>query len=191
VKGDCPFLQPKQKIYFCPTLQCIYHGGTVALDLDTAEDAIQLIGFYIGQKLYGADILSIQEILRNPGVASSEDCPRFLEGAIEVRGESIPMVDMKRRFSGVTEGSDALGQWVLVTPVGERKAAYAVDGVTRILKLSKSDILPAPDLILSEMRSQYIRGVYNSEFGLLIVLDLDRILSADEIKTLGKWTPNR
>jgi purine-binding chemotaxis protein CheW len=190
VKGDCLFFQPKQKLYFCQTLQRTYHGGTVALDLNTAEDAIQLIGFYIGQKLYGADILSIQEILRSPAIASSEDCPQFLEGAIEVRGESIPLVNMKRRLSGVTDGSEALGQWALVASAGEKKAAYAVEAVTRILKLSKSDILPAPDLILSGMHSQYIRGVYNSEFGLLIVLDLDRILSADEIKTLGKWTPN-
>jgi purine-binding chemotaxis protein CheW len=161
----------------------------VALDLNTTEDAIQLIGFYIGQKLCGADILSVQEILRNPAISSSEDCPQFLEGAIDVRGESIPLIDLKRRLSGATDGSEALGEWVLIAPVGGGKAAYAVDAVTRILKLSKSDILPAPDLILSGLRSQYIRGVYNSEFGLLIVLDLDRMLSADEIKTLGKWTP--
>lgn len=163
----------------------------MALDLNTTEDAVQLIGFYIGQKLCGADILSIQEILRNPAISSSEDCPQFLEGAIELRGESIPLIDLKRRLSGVTDGNEARGEWVLIATVGERKAAYAVDAVTRILKLSKRDILPAPDLILSGLRSQYIRGVYNSEFGLLIVLDLNRMLSADEIKTLGKWTPNR
>lgn len=162
----------------------------MALDLNTTEDAVQLIGFYIGQKLCGADILSIQEILRNPAISSSEDCPQFLEGAIELRGESIPLIDLKRRLSGVTDGNEARGEWVLIATVGERKAAYAVDAVTRILKLSKRDILPAPDLILSGLRSQYIGGVYNSEYGLLIVLDLDRILSADEIKTIRKWTPN-
>ena len=162
----------------------------MALDLDTTEDAVQLIGFYIGQKLCGADILSVQEILRNPAILSTEDCPQFIEGALEIRGDSIPLIDLKRRLSGGAAGSEALGEWVLIAPAGESKAAYAVDTVTRILKLNKSDILPAPDLILSGLRSQYIRGVYNSELGLLIVLDLHRILSADEIKTLGKWTPN-
>lgn len=162
----------------------------MALDLNTTEDTFQLIGFYIGRKLCGADILSVQEIIRNPAISSSEDCPQFIEGTIEVRGESIPLINLKRRLRGVTDGSEASGEWVLIAPVGGRKAAYAVDAVTRILKLGKSDILPAPDLILSGLRSQYIRGVYNSEFGLLIVLDLDRMLSADEIKTLGKWTPS-
>jgi purine-binding chemotaxis protein CheW len=182
--------EAKKKIpAFYSTLRRTYHGGTVALDLNTAEDAIQLIGFYIGRKLFGADIMSVQEILRDPAVSSSEDCPQFLEGTIDVRGESIPLIDLKRRLSGVTDGSEAFGQWVLIAPVGGRKAAYAVDAVTRIIKLNKNDILPAPDLILSKLRSQYIRGVYNSEFGLLIVLDLHRMLSADESKALGEWTP--
>jgi purine-binding chemotaxis protein CheW len=161
----------------------------VASDLDTTEDAVQLIGFYIGQKLCGADILSVQEILRNPAISSTEDCPQFIEGALELRGESIPLIDLKRRLSGGAAVNEVLGEWVLIAPAGKRKAAYAVDAVTRILKLSKSDILPAPDLILSGSHSHYIRGIYNSEFGLLIVLDLHRMLSADEIKALGKWTP--
>jgi purine-binding chemotaxis protein CheW len=162
----------------------------VALDLNTTEDAVQLIGFYIGQKLCGADILSVREILRNPAISSMEDSPQFIEGAVDLRGESIPLVDLKRRLSGGTAGDEAPGEWVLIAPAGETNAAYAVDSVTRILKLDKSDILPAPDIILSGLRSQYIRGVYNSESGLLIVLDLERMLSADEIKTLGKWTPH-
>lgn len=162
----------------------------MALDLNPTEDAVQLIGFYIGQKLCGADIMSVKEILRNPAISSSEDCPQFLEGAVELRGESIPLIDLKRRLNGVVDGSEALGEWVLIAPIGERKAAFAVDAVTRIFKISKSDILPAPDLILSGLRSHYIRGVYNSEFGLLIVLDLERMLSTDEIKRLEKWTPN-
>jgi purine-binding chemotaxis protein CheW len=162
----------------------------VTIELSTAEDAVQLIGFYVGNKLFGADILSITEILRNPTISPTQDAPQFIEGALNLRGDSVPLIDLKRRLSGGAAGDQAPGEWALVAPAGERKAAYAVDAVTRILKLSKHDILPAPDLILSGLRSQYIRGVCNAQNGLLIVLDLHRILSADEIKTLGKWTPN-
>jgi purine-binding chemotaxis protein CheW len=162
----------------------------VAIDLNTTEDTVQLIGFYIGQRLYGADVLAVKEILRNPVISTSENHPHFTEGAIELRGESIPLVDLKDRLGVGTAGQEAPGQWVLIASAGERKAAYAVDSVTRILKLNKGDILPAPDIILSGLRNQYIRGVYNSDNGLLIVLDLHRLLSADEIKALGKWTPH-
>lgn len=155
----------------------------MALDLNT-EDAVQLIGFYVGQKLCGADILSVREILRNPAVSPTENHPQLISGTIDLRGESIPLIDLKRRMSGTPAVSEETGEWVLVAPAGNRTAAYAVDSVTRILKLDKHDILPAPDLIVAGMRQQYIRGVVNSEFGLLIVLDLDRILSADEMKAL-------
>lgn len=162
----------------------------MAIDLNTTEDAVQLIGFYIGQKLCGAEVLAIKEILRNPIISTTENHPDFIEGVIELRGESIPLVDLKRRLGASTTGQEGAAEWVLIASAGERKAAYAVDSVTRILKLSKSDILPAPDIILSGLRSQYIRGVYNSDDGLLVVVDLHRMLSADEIKTLEKWTPH-
>lgn len=148
------------------------------------EDAVQLIGFYVGRKLCGADILSVREILRNPAVSPTANHPHLISGTIELRGESIPLIDLRRRMSGTAAMADETGEWVLIAPAGNRTAAYAVDSVTRILKLDKQDILPAPDLILAGMRQQYIRGVVNSEFGLLIVLDLDRILSVDEIKAL-------
>ncbi len=162
----------------------------MAIDLNTTEDAVQMIGFYIGRKLCGADVLAVKEILRNPVISTTENQPPFSEGVIELRGESIPLVDLKRRLGVSSAEEEAFGEWVLIVAVGERKAAYAVDSVTRILKLSKGDILPAPDIILSGLRNQYIRGVYNSDNGLLIVLDLHRMLSADEIKTLEKWNPH-
>ena len=158
------------------------------MELDTnKEDTLQLIGFYVGQKLFGADILMVREILRNPSIApAGGNLPGFVEGKLELRGESIPLVDLKQKMSGRQPEDELHGEWVIIAPAGNGVAAYAVDSVTRILKLRTDEILPAPDLILSGLRSQYIRGVYNSEYGLLIVLDLDRLLSVDEIKLLEK-----
>lgn len=153
--------------------------------LDTQkEDTIQLIGFYVGQKLFGADILAVREILRNPTITTTDDRPQFTAGNVEIRGESIPLVDLKQRMSSVGPIDENRGEWVLIAPAGAGTAAYAVDSVTRILRIGTDEILPAPDLILSGMRSQYIRGVCKSEFGLLIVLDLGQLLSAGEIKVL-------
>jgi purine-binding chemotaxis protein CheW len=157
----------------------------VALDTQK-EDTIQLIGFYVGQKLFGTDILTVREILRNPTITTADDCPQFIEGNIEIRGESIPLVDLKQRMSGGRPIDGNRGEWVLIASAGGHTAAYAVDSVTRIVKIEADEILPAPDLILSGLQSQYIRGVCNLEFGLLIVLDLGRLLSAGEIEALGE-----
>jgi purine-binding chemotaxis protein CheW len=66
---------------------------------------------------------------------------------------------------------------------------YRVDAVTRIMKISPGSILPAPDLMLAGLRSQYILGVCKTEMGLLIVANLVHLLEADEVEALKTLKP--
>lgn len=150
------------------------------------DDSVQLIGFYAGGKLFGVNILTIREILRDSSVEPVQNAPHFIEGNIRIRGEVIPVINLQKRL-GKTPTVDLPKQnWVLIATVGDRVLAFLVDSVTRILKIRVDSILPAPDLILSGLRSQYIQGVCNSELGMLIVLDLNRMLGVEEIKALKK-----
>lgn len=150
------------------------------------ENIIQLISFRAAGKLFGVNILAIREILRNASLEQIQDAPPFVAGGIRIRGAVIPAVDLKMRLgrsqpSGVSDRS-----WVLVSTVGNGDVGFLVDSVMRILKITPDAILPAPDLILSGLRSPYIQGVCNSEVGTLVVLDLSRMLVADEVKALQK-----
>jgi purine-binding chemotaxis protein CheW len=150
------------------------------------ENIIQLISFRAAGKLFGVNILSIREILRNASLEQIQDAPPFVAGGIHIRGSVIPAVDLKVRLgrsqpSGVSDRS-----WVLVSSVGNGDVGFLVDSVMRILKITPDAILPAPDLILSGLRSPYIQGVCNSDVGTLVVLDLSRMLVADEVKALQK-----
>ena len=150
------------------------------------EDIIQLIGFHAGGKLFGVNILAIREILRDASLESLQTAPPFVSGGIRIRGAVIPAVDLKKRL-GKPNPSDASDRsWVLIAHVGNGDVGFLVDSVTRILKVESEAILPAPDIILSGLHSQYIQGVCNSEVGMLVVLDLNRMLSVDEIKALQK-----
>ena len=150
------------------------------------DDSVQLIGFHAGGKLFGVNILSIREILRDSSIEAIQNAPPFIEGSVRIRGEVIPVINLKKRLGKAQPVDPSDQNWVLIATVGESVLAFLVDSVTRILKIRVDSILPAPDLILSGLRSQYIRGVCNSEFGMLVVLDLDRMLGADEIKELKK-----
>ncbi len=150
------------------------------------EEDVQLIGFYAAQKLYGADILSVREILRDPEVEPIEAAPGFVKGMVRLRGESIPIVNLKERLNIEAEQDAGDLVWVLIAKTEDRAIGYMVDAVTRILKIDLDAILPAPDLVLAGLRSQYIRGVCKSDLGLLVVLDLDRMLAEDEIKAIKK-----
>ena len=150
------------------------------------EDIIQLVGFGVGQKLYGADIYAVREIIRDPVVEMVEGGPPFIDGIVRLRGEIIPIVDLGHCLGKSQMTNAGNKQWVLIAKSSGMSVGYIVESVTRILKISANTILPAPELILAGLRSQYIRGVCNTERGLLVVLDLDRLLLDDEINALQK-----
>ncbi len=157
----------------------------MALSLDQ-ENIVQLIGFHVGPKLLGADILTIREILREPEVGEVIAAPRFVEGITQLRGQVIPIVNLGH-LMGVSPS--ALGDeksWVLVAQAGSRQAGYRVDSVTPILRVREDSILPAPDIILSGLRSKYIRGVTETQRGLLVVVDLERMLNGEEVAALDR-----
>jgi purine-binding chemotaxis protein CheW len=150
------------------------------------ENTIQLIGFRAGGKLYGVNILAIREILRKALLEPVQNAPPFVAGGIRIRGAVIPAVDLKNRLGKPHPSDTPDRDWVLIAHVGDDDVGFLVDSVTRIFKVESDDILPAPDLILSGLRSQYIQGVCNSEVGMLVVLDLNRMLAVDEMKALKK-----
>jgi purine-binding chemotaxis protein CheW len=152
------------------------------------DESVQLIGFYAGDRLFGVNILTVREILRDPSIEPIDDAPPFLIGCVRIRGEIIPLINLRQRLSNSLPVDTQGPVWVLIATVDDRVLAFVVDSVTRILRIQMDSILPAPDLILTGLRSQYIQGVCNSELGMLIVIDLARMLGADENKALRKTT---
>ena len=148
------------------------------------EDSIQLVGFHLGQKLYGTDILKVQEILREPPIETIDQSPGFIEGVVHLRGEPIPVINLRHRLGNPKESDSVERAWVMIANTGDITTGFMVDEVTRIIKITSDMILPAPDLILEGLRSPYIRGVCTTDVGMLVVLDFEGILAMDEISEL-------
>lgn len=153
---------------------------------ENKEDIVQLIGFYVGQKFFGTDILTVREILRDPVIQTVDHAPDSISGMVRLRGKTIPIVDLKRRLGDKSDAGKSDQKWVLIAQVGDMTLGFIADAVTRIFRIDPSSIFPAPELILSGMSTPYIRGVCESELGMLVVLELNRILTGDEIKALEK-----
>jgi len=153
--------------------------------LNNTEEIVQLIGFHVGEKFFGADILSVREILREPAIEVVDKAPEIIAGVIRLRGQTIPVVNLRQRLgsaSGEIEDGDPL--WVLITQIGDATLGLIADGVTRIFRIDPSTILPAPEIIVSGLATPYIRGVCESEMGMLVVLNFDRLFTADEISAV-------
>jgi purine-binding chemotaxis protein CheW len=148
------------------------------------EKAMQLVGFNIGSELFGVNILSVQEIIRTTPITPIPDSPDFIEGVINLRGNIIPVIDLRKRLNLLTEGFDRESLWIVILNVDNRVTGFIVDHVTQVLKINADVVKPAPDLVVAGLQSQYIKGVCKIDDRLLVLLDFNQILRVDEIKKL-------
>lgn len=162
-------------------------AGSYSTNRDDSEkeQLMQLVGFQIGKELFGVDILMVQEIIRQVSITAVPNSPDFVEGVINLRGDIIPVIDLRKRLDLYIK-KDHLNEhnWILILDINGRVTGFIVDKVTEVLKIEESAIEHAPDIIVKGLENQYIRGVVDIESKLLILLDFNRILLLDELKQL-------
>jgi purine-binding chemotaxis protein CheW len=148
---------------------------------------MQLVGFVLGNELFGVDILTVQEIIREIPITTIPDAPEFIEGVINLRGNIIPIIDLRKRLRlRKAEKKDASAIWIIILNINGRVAGFIVDLVTQVLKIELDTVKPPPEIVVAGLKSQYIRGVCKVDERLLILLDFNRILLVEEIKKLNE-----
>ncbi len=153
-------------------------------DQSEEEKLLQLVGFTIGKEQFGVDILMVQEIIRKAPITSIPDSPGFIEGVINLRGNIIPVIDLRKRLNLFYSKNQNDGSWIIILNIEKRVTGFIVDSVTEVLKIRKDTIKPPPDIVVAGLKSQYISGVCKLDKGLLILLNFNRILLVEEIKKL-------
>jgi purine-binding chemotaxis protein CheW len=145
-------------------------------------ELMQLVTFSIGDEEFGVDILKVQEIIRMMEITKVPRAPDFVEGVINLRGKVIPILDLRKRFGLVSRGHDKHTR-IIVIEINNMIVGFVVDSVSEVLRIPSSTVEPPPPVV-SGMESEYISGVGKLEDRLLILLDLDRLLSHEERETL-------
>lgn len=139
------------------------------------DDLIQLVTFRISEEEFGVDILSVQEIIRPIQITMVPHAATFIEGVINLRGKVIPVINMRTRFSLPSVEHDSNTR-IVVMEFDQKIVGILVDGVSEVLRIPSSTIEPAPPVVCG-VGSEYIRGVGRLADRLLILLDLDTLLS--------------
>jgi purine-binding chemotaxis protein CheW len=153
-------------------------------ELSEEDQLMQLVGFNIGTELFGVSILMVQEIIRSAPITTVPNSPDFIEGIINLRGNIVPVIDLRKRLNIYSEEMDYEKSWILILNVNDRVTGFIVDFVTKVLKIDENTVEPPPDIVVAGLESQYIRGVCKLNENLLILLDFNRILRIDEFKKL-------
>ncbi len=154
-------------------------------DREEKEQLMQLVGFTIGKEQFGVDILMVQEIIRSAPITSVPNSPDFIEGVINLRGNIIPVIELRKRLNLYRKENSAKDAWILILDIGGRVTGFIVDSVTKVLKIMESTIEPPPDVVMAGLANRYIKGVCDIGGSLLILLDFNRILMADELQQLS------
>lgn len=148
------------------------------------EGLVQLVGFNIADEKFGVDILMVQEIIRAAEITAVPNSPSFVEGVINLRGNIIPVIDLRKRLHLYQEQAQSRKSWVLILSIGDRVVGFVVDRVTEVIKIQDDTIEPAPDIVVTGLESQYIQGVCEIDGQLLVILDFDLVLFNEEQQLL-------
>lgn len=138
----------------------------------------QLVTFSLDAEEFGVDIMKVQEIIRIPPITRVPKAPRHIEGVINLRGNVIPVVNLRVRFGMGPEQETDLSR-IVVLQVNGKVFGVRVDGVSEVLWLRSEAIEPPPPVALG-MDANFIRGVGKISERLLILLNLEKLMGEDE-----------
>lgn len=149
---------------------------------DVRSGLSQIVSFRLASEEYGVDIMRAQEIIMPGQITRMPEVPDFICGLINLRGHVIPIVDLRKRF-GLTVKENDEHTRIIVVNVRSKTIGVVVDEVTEVLRINADQIEPPPSSIAG-VDHDYIRGLVKLEDKLLILLNIEQILSRDEQKTL-------
>jgi purine-binding chemotaxis protein CheW len=154
-------------------------SGVPATTADLLSQETQQVCFMLAGGEYGVDISLVKEIIK-PTMEPTPvpQSPFFVEGVIDLRGDIIPIIDLKKRF-GIQDNTQPTR--ILVIQILDIIVGFLVDSVTEVIRTTKSKIQDAPGKVVG-IDTEFIWGVTkrSSDSPLIMLLDIERILKLDE-----------
>ncbi len=144
-----------------------------------ASATLQFLTFALGAEEYGVEILKIQEIKGFSAITPLPNAPPYVKGVMNLRGTIVPIVDLRKKF-GMPEEAYTAFTVIVVVQVQGQIMGFIVDAVSEVLTVSETDIQPTPDLH-GQVDTTFLNGLAKTGEKLVILLDIDKVLTAGEI----------
>jgi purine-binding chemotaxis protein CheW len=132
--------------------------------------------FKIGVEIFGIGIEKVVEILKIQKIFTIPGLPEFLSGVISVRGNVVPVIDLRRRFGMQPSGKK---ERIIIVRYGKEKIGFLIDDVKEILSLSPEEIRTPPS-IFKGFKTEYLRGLGKHGESIIILLNTDSLLTSEE-----------
>jgi len=144
----------------------------------------EYLAFTLGQEEYGIDILRVQEIRGYEPVTRIANAPNFIKGVVNLRGIIVPVVDMRIKLNLGTPTYDQFTV-VIILSIAGRVVGMVVDSVSDVMTLTPEQVKPAPEMGTS-FDSDYLIGLGTLNERMLILVDIDKLMSSTEMGLIEK-----
>lgn len=148
----------------------------------SASQQLQLVSFTVGDELFAVDILRVQEINRMMALTKVPQSPPGVEGVINLRGRIIPVLDLRVQF-GFPQIEQSEQTRIIVIEIEGNTIGFVVDSVREVMRIPASIVEPSPQMG-SSIDSSYVSGVAKLDNQLLILLELENLLSPESLKNI-------
>lgn len=149
---------------------------------DQGEEHVVVV--QLDRERYGVLIQHVHEIIRMQEVTRIPRAPGFVEGVINLRGQVIPVIDLRRRF-GLEQAQQNGARRIVVVEMNGNRVGVVVDAVLEVMRIPESAVVP-PEEILAASHVAFLRGVAKQGDDLILLLDLQRVLDVGEQRALAE-----
>jgi purine-binding chemotaxis protein CheW len=160
------------------------HTKTGSSMTSSPSSALEFLSFTLGQEEYGIDIQKVQELRGYDTVTRIANAPEHIKGVVNLRGIIVPIIDMRIKFNLGVPTYDQFTV-VIILNIGGRVMGMVVDSVSDVITLKPEQIKPAPSMG-SVLDTEYLMGLGTLDERMLILIDLDRLMSSDEMGLIEK-----
>ncbi|PYF81774.1 MULTISPECIES: chemotaxis protein CheW [Marinomonas] len=161
--------------------------ATTSIALKSANQSedpmLQWVTFRLENEIYGVNVMQVKEVLRYSEIAPVPGAPNFVLGIIHLRGTVVTVIDTCQRF-GLPSGEITDATRIMILEVEGHVIGILVDAVSEVVYLRQSEIEPSPN-VGNDESSKFIQGVCHKNDILLILVDLDKLLSENEWSEVG------
>jgi purine-binding chemotaxis protein CheW len=150
---------------------------------DVAGEVKQLISFTVGAEEYGLELLRVKEVIRMRQITWLPKAPSCVKGIINLRGDVIPIVDLRERFGLPAQDHTSMTR-VIVVEVEGRPVGVVVDSASQVVRVPADQFDPPPP-VMGAGSAEFITAVGKMDGKLVIMIDVDRILSTEEMSQIS------
>lgn len=151
-------------------------------------ETVQYLTFKLADEVFALDVAKVREILEITNITKVPQTPDFMRGVINLRGSVVPVIDMRLKF-GMSETEQTVNTCIIVVEItmdGDTTVLGALaDSVQEVVEMEPENIEAAPH-IGTNLNTDFIRGMGKVDGRFVMILDIDKVFSSDELTDLGQ-----